>query len=1143
MLSLFSTSSKNSGFRLQKVELFNWGTFDGEIYRIEPKGNNALLTGANASGKSTFIDALLTLLVPPQLRSYNQSSGTTKRGDRSTETYVLGYYGKTQEEGKSSSITLKLRQPGNTHSILLATFTNNEEQEITLFYVYKHSISTLTCDHGIALKSLSIEKDLLNINGDWKDRLKKHHQTATVRDMVTFYSTEKAYFEACLDLFGMRSNNAFKLINQFAGIKVLGNPDVFIREHMLTAVDTEEIYLELSNSFNNVLINQETFAKIKAQILYLEPIIEEGPLLAEKEEALSLLNEDVNLAPIWFMKEATRLGMLEQKKLEHDNKQLIEGIEALEHTIENLQNKRDDLNSNIRNNEAGQQLAQLKKEVAFLKQKRDKRKYNRNSYDAYAIKLGLEQNPSEEIFIQNQRNATDRKKAIEVKKQENNIKARELSYHKKNVEDKIRKLSADIEALEKNKSNIPLELAEIRQALANHLNVDIGDLPFVGELVQPKKEISDLEKEFMECGLRDFATHLIVPEKHYDSICQYLNNHQVLTFNYWRYDEYIHMYANHGETLPHSQSEDSLILSLIEHKKDSPYQNWIEGQIIRNYNYSLIELEAFHESKLAVITKQGLMKQSNGLHSKSDLERKGTKRKTVLGWDNKETLMLYKQDRLELQEKFEELKNQIEDIDAETKENEKIESNINEFCFTFQSYESINPSECVLDIHNLELEISKIEQNNNKLAELQRQLIEVDAQLKQEQERQRKQKNDLENNENKIIFVKSFIQEYGTNEEYSHSLNFALFENTYPELKQLSYANFVEQTKDFDRKLERKIHDIASKIERHKFTIEAHIHALFNPPAEISIKHPSWRSEVSNLPTQVSPYFLEEYQQFYSKLKNDDLITTEHELEKFLGEDLINIITSFKMNFKKWEKSIKETIEQLNLSLKEIQFKPEPKPTFIQLKVSSYDNYKVSDFKNLLANTAIQAIQGTDINYLNEHFSQNILPLMEKLKDEKWRKEVMNVRTWFKYRIEEHHQKNPELKPIIHDNMGHLSGGEKAQLTYTILGAAVAYQFGLTKANEGLESKSFRFVAIDEAFKAQDEDKARYLIDLCAKLNLQFLVVTPSDNIHIVQNDISFVHYVERDPTNHRSKLFNLTIKEFFSKQNEYMSYANIAQH
>ena len=63
MLSLFSTGSDASGFRLQYMEIYNWGTFHEKIFRLDPQGNNALLTGANASGKSTIIDALLTLVL------------------------------------------------------------------------------------------------------------------------------------------------------------------------------------------------------------------------------------------------------------------------------------------------------------------------------------------------------------------------------------------------------------------------------------------------------------------------------------------------------------------------------------------------------------------------------------------------------------------------------------------------------------------------------------------------------------------------------------------------------------------------------------------------------------------------------------------------------------------------------------------------------------------------------------------------------------------------------------------------------------------------------------------------------------------------------------------------------------------------
>lgn len=79
-MNLFNTAPEKSGYRLDYMEIYNWGTFDKEIYRISPQGCNSLLTGANASGKSTLVDALLTLLVPlKRKRFYNQSSGAEKR--------------------------------------------------------------------------------------------------------------------------------------------------------------------------------------------------------------------------------------------------------------------------------------------------------------------------------------------------------------------------------------------------------------------------------------------------------------------------------------------------------------------------------------------------------------------------------------------------------------------------------------------------------------------------------------------------------------------------------------------------------------------------------------------------------------------------------------------------------------------------------------------------------------------------------------------------------------------------------------------------------------------------------------------------------------------------------------------------------
>ena len=67
------------GYRLDTFEVFNWGTFDGQVHAIRPRGTTALLVGENGSGKSTLVDAMLTLLVRPGVRNYNVAAGANKK--------------------------------------------------------------------------------------------------------------------------------------------------------------------------------------------------------------------------------------------------------------------------------------------------------------------------------------------------------------------------------------------------------------------------------------------------------------------------------------------------------------------------------------------------------------------------------------------------------------------------------------------------------------------------------------------------------------------------------------------------------------------------------------------------------------------------------------------------------------------------------------------------------------------------------------------------------------------------------------------------------------------------------------------------------------------------------------------------------
>jgi uncharacterized protein YPO0396 len=125
MSTLFNNNNAEAGYRLRYMEVFNWGTFNGKVYRLQTDSRTSLLTGANGSGKTTLIDALLTLLVPSNKRFYNQSSGAENKKERDESSYFWGYFGKTFSDLEDRSKTEQLRQKGdNPYSVLLACFQN-----------------------------------------------------------------------------------------------------------------------------------------------------------------------------------------------------------------------------------------------------------------------------------------------------------------------------------------------------------------------------------------------------------------------------------------------------------------------------------------------------------------------------------------------------------------------------------------------------------------------------------------------------------------------------------------------------------------------------------------------------------------------------------------------------------------------------------------------------------------------------------------------------------------------------------------------------------------------------------------------------------------------------------------------------------
>ena len=769
----------------------------------------------------------------------------------------------------------------------------------------------------------------------------------------------------------------------------------------------------------------------------------------------------------------------------------------------------------INSDSVGQQIKDIEKEILNLTERFEERKKKEEKYNTLIHKLELPQGVDSSTFQSNKATAQKQKVALqELLDNELSERNRHLKNEKEDIKANIKSHAETIKYLHEHNNNISGRVAEIRDEIIQHIGATADEIPFIGELISLKDDEREWESA-IERILHNFALRLIVPEKYYRQVNEYVNNHNLrgrIVYQRYNYSAALREFANR-------QAQDNSLLNKIDFKPNAKYIDWIEDRLYSEFNYTCVDtLEDFNHINENAVTKEGLIKARGGKHEKDDRREINRREHYVLGWDNREKIAAIKKEYENLLSQLTIKNNDLKELDNKRKETEERKETFSRL-LEFEKFDDIDWQSYSIRINEKNEEKKQLESTNDRVKTLQQQLEKVKLRITDIET----QNQNLSRQQGVLDKAKKDTEERCSENSNALALMDTVdvdeFENSNPNLLLVGLADIEARLKSMQNDVDNKIKNQQAEKNRKENEGRNKIIKFKNPSEEITTKFRDWRSDVNSLPDSVE--FISEYQTLLKKLNEEALPSFEKKFNKYLQERLINNIYTFRQFFKDWESLINKTINQLNSYLKDINFNVYPE-TYIQLESSKKRNVNINEFVQMLEKAIpnLHEINST-IDGQRIHFEQHVLPLMQRLEDENWRKEVIDVRARFSYKAVEHY-KADDLKRNTYESMGQLSGGEKAQLTYTILGSAIAYQFGLTK--HGCDS-SFRFIAIDEAFRAQDEDKARYLISLCKQLHLQLLVVTPSDNIHIVENDISYVHYVERK--GNASVLYNMPINQF----------------
>ncbi len=1140
-ISETTTKAIQNGFRLHSLELLNWGTFDQQIWKINPDGYTALVTGDIGSGKSTLIDALTALIVPHQNITYNKAAGANSK-ERNLKSYVLGAYAGKKVENTSKSKSIYLRENADHYSIILGKFYNEAHQKhctlVQIFWLNGEAETTSTpeklfivAEHALSLKAHFSEITKIS---DFKKRLKASH-------CAEFFDSFKDYATRFRQLFNINTEEALELFYQTVSMKQVENLTQFVRTQMLKKAEIKIKINELIDNFKDLNQTYNNVKKAREQLELLSPIDEKWADYQRVQAKINELDVVLTQIPIYFAYEKSKLLQEELSSTFEEFETAVYYENEAKQQLIKLRKKNSALLSDRDNSTAGKRLQQIESEKKTKTDLLRNAQTQAGKYEKNCQTLGFVPELAEVFFISTRQKIEKLSVELDSQKTKNQEKRDDLIKQQSGLDRQVKPLEEEIASLSQRKTQIPSDYLRLRQQIVDELSLDEADIPFVGELIKIKESEAVWEGA-IENHLRKTGLSLLVENEFYGAVVRCVKNLKPeRTLNYLR-------------TLAHEQryneklSAKSLIYK-VEVKQDSPFFGWIEKQL-QQENMTCCDSEDEFMATDYAMMKDGQMKFGKIRHQKN-AQRNFNRREFVLGWDNKAQLQLLRHDLERIQDEMAILKSNISKIETEQENIESKHKAIIELR-QFESFVNINFPKIAAEIEDLKTEENALKASSGELKVLDEAIKKTDKEIKETEEEEKKRTKNIGGLEEiiknyrkglfdaldtlKVLDENEKLLESFINDDFEQSVKvwiqnlnkLKIPENLVPETHQNYIRTLIGivniDAKNID-KIEKECNDEITKRGGRKDQSQQES-AKIGRELEKKMQHfkDKYMVEAKDFSTSIETNSVEEFITLYEQIKKDGLPAFENKFKKDLRVGTINQFVIFKTTLDRQEKDIKERIERTNGNLEEIPYNKTPKTHIKIVPEKVLNDDEIIGFQLDLKQCTTN-IMGEN----TENFEKKYLEMRKLLDrfmngeeaDRKWTEKVTDVRNWYSFGASELLENGTEHE-YYSDSSGK-SGGQKEKLAYTMLAAAIAYQFGLY-------TKGFKLVVIDEAFGRGSDESTRYGLELFKQLELQLLIVTPLQKINIIENYAHRFHLVV-NPTGQNSKINNLTKAEYLAQK------------
>jgi uncharacterized protein YPO0396 len=1100
------------GFRLERLELWNWGTFHGEAQVFEPRGGWALLVGDNGSGKSTAIDALRTLLVPPRMLNYNDASGDGRRAasrDRTRRSYVRGAWASSSTVDTTTPTTQFLREAG-TLSAIAAVFTDARRQTST-------TVAQVLWEHEEQIKELYA---ITPARRGLRELLAGHANTAEIkraarRNAWQIEDSFAAYAERMRSLLHIPGDKALEVFNRAIGMKEIGDIDAFVRQFMLPAAETFAFIRDtLQPHYRTLLDCWSAIERAERQIGLLRPVAEHASRIREGDARIDGWKRLQQLAEPYFCHRHIALLRAHEAELQSVFVLAEAGRKDAASRLAAHRSERDSVNASIAATDVGHRLQAIARELTHAEEARKKAQERRERVEPAAQVLDAAQCLTDAVAFEAARPEWELRGRESLASAREAEELRAAQLHEQRLALAVRADKFDeLESVERHRVNIPRHLLTLRERVAQAVGLAPEAMPFTGELI----EVRDAYAEWtgaIERLLHGFGLSLLIPEAAYRPVAEYINTTLLglrLTF---------HRVPARVLTAP-ELSKDR-VPGRLEFRTEHALHLWVVNELVRSFNHrcctSIAELEASDRG----LTREGLIRDGTR-HSKDDRRQVDDPSARILGWSTQRKIAALRQQILDAEKRAETAVHAAEQA-SRTANVARARANAVHDLLAVGEFADIDPGRWSETIIRLKAEQALLTESSDQLRRLQERLKSIEAEIVLGEADVRERDNELGRLGDRVTACQhranARTQHLARSPGYDHDATQTAFSDILAGLPQLTLDNADELPHVAYQSLQGRISNEQRRVNEATTSMVTGMSAFLG-------QFPDFRQTLD-----IGPAYADDFAAVLQRIEEEDLPRHRERFEHYLNENLVGDLLMLNRRLDEHMEAIEGRIDEVNDALRAIDYEDD---TYVQLRLLSRPGQDVTEFRRGLRSCFEYGIAPAPAERL-KIFDRVRLLLDQFNQDPEGTQRLTDVRTWLAAGVRELRRRDDAEVNYYAATTGK-SGGQKAKLAFTILASALTAQYGLSTATE--ETPNFRLVVIDEAFSRTDESNSTRAMQLFARLGFQLLIVGPFDaKAKLAVPFVQSVHLTS-NPAGNSSRLIALTREQVDAASDEPLSQAD----